>query len=78
MQIAKEFYSSTVGSSTEGRSAENWVDFNFFGHQLVIHETNQKTISNHNYVDGHGVPVPHFGVVLSMKQWVDFKEKIEI
>jgi len=76
LQIANEFYSSKLGLQ-QGRSAENGVDFNFFGHQLVIHETNQKTISNHNYVDGHGVPVPHFGVVLSMKQWVDFKEKLK-
>ena len=76
LQIAKEFYSSILGFQ-EGRSAEKWVDFNFFGHQLVIHETNQKIISNNNYVDGHGVPVPHFGVVLSMKQWLDFKERLE-
>ena len=75
LQIAKEFYSSTLGL-LEGRSDKKWVDFNFFGHQLVIHETNQKTISKNNYVDGHGVPVPHFGVVLTMKQWVVFKERL--
>ena len=41
LQIAKEFYSSILGFK-KGRSAKKWVDFNFFGHQLVIHETNQK------------------------------------
>lgn len=76
LQIAKEFYSSILGFK-EGRSDEKWVDFNFFGHQLVIHQTNKKSISSNNYVDGQGVPVPHFGVVLSMKQWVKFKERLK-
>lgn len=55
----------------EGRSTEDWVDFNFFGHQLVIHQKEDydpQRISN--AVDGQNVPVPHFGVVLT---WEDFK-----
>ena len=74
--VAREFYSQTLGF-IEGRSDDKWIDFNFYGHQLVIHDIGEKTISNNNFVDGHGVPVPHFGVVLTMEQWVDFKERLE-
>ena len=77
LQIAKEFYSSTLGFQ-EGRSAEKWVDFNFYGHQLVIHDIGEKTISNNNFVDGHGIPVPHFGVVLEWNQWSELAEKLKI
>ena len=70
---AREFYGSKMGLS-EGRSSEQWIDFNFFGHQLVTHlnpvigkDGSVNSIANH--VDGHGVPVPHFGVVLTMAQW---------
>lgn len=76
LQLCRKFYSNLLGLE-EGRSEKKWVDFNFFGHQLVIHETNQKTTSKNNYVDGHGVPVPHFGVVLTMKQWFEFKERLK-
>ena len=77
LQISKEFYSSTLGFQ-EGRSAEKWVDFNFYGHQLVIHDIGEKTISNNNFVDGHGIPVPHFGVVLEWNQWSELAEKLKI
>ncbi len=60
----------------EGRSDEKWVDFNFYGHQFVIHHTGEKSISNNNNVDGHGVPVPHFGVVLSMDEWQKLANKL--
>jgi len=54
----------------EGRSSDHWVDFNFFGHQLVIHYKEKETSSEtQNEVDGKAVPVPHFGVVL---EWDDF------
>lgn len=62
----------------EGRSSENWVDFNFFGHQLVIHQKdgfNPKRISN--LVDGHDVPVPHFGVVLTWDNWHTLAENLK-
>ncbi|HRX79634.1 MAG TPA: VOC family protein [Pirellulaceae bacterium] len=70
---ARKFYGETVGCS-EGRSSETWVDFNFFGHQVVCHlnpaiGANGKISSHSNPVDGHGVPVPHFGVVLTMDVW---------
>lgn len=56
----------------EGRSSDHWVDFNLFGHQLVIHFKPKKEAAelHHNPVDGHDVPVPHYGVVLP---WVTFQ-----
>lgn len=70
---ARRFYGETLGCS-EGRSDTTWVDFNLYGHQLVCHLNpslgkNGKIASHFNPVDGHGVPVPHFGVVLEMNQW---------
>ena len=75
LKIARNFYSEKLGFK-EGRSSENWVDFNFFGHQLVIHETNELGKSAKNLVDGHGVPIPHFGVVLNMEQWNILKNRL--
>jgi extradiol dioxygenase family protein len=66
---ARDFYSGRLGCS-EGRSAETWVDFNFSGHQLVCHLASEsRSASQINAVDGHGVPVPHFGIVLQMPEW---------
>ena len=61
----------------EGRSSDKWVDFNFFGHQFVLHETGFKNELNNNHVDGHGVPVPHFGVVLNMSDWNELANKLK-
>ena len=68
---SRQFYGEVLGCA-EGRSAEHWVDFNFFGHQLVIHQKPATEISEKpiaNPVDGHDVPVPHFGVVLDWDDW---------
>ena len=66
---ARAFYGGLLGLP-EGRSAETWVDFDFFGHQFVVH---QGPAASHdaaiNPVDGHGVPVPHFGVVLTLEDF---------
>ena len=75
----REFYRDVLDCS-EGRSDTHWVDFNFFGHQLVIHQKpaakpREKQISNP--VDGHEVPVPHFGVVLDWDDWVALSEKLK-
>jgi len=71
LAAARHFYAEVFGLQ-EGRSSDHWVDFNFFGHQLVIHE-HPKTVfqaaAHTNAVDGHDVPVPHFGVVLSWDDW---------
>lgn len=66
---ARSFYGELLGCP-EGRSAAEWVDFNFFGHQLVAHlAPDDVGSSSTNGVDGHGVPVRHFGVVLPMDLW---------
>ena len=74
IEIAKEFYGSKLGFS-EGRSDEHWVDFNFFGHQLVCHIGESNTFSNE--VDGKDVPIPHFGIVLEWEQFDIFAKKIK-
>lgn len=63
----------------EGRSSDHWVDFDFFGHQLVIHlkEKNSEEKETNNPVDGKDIPVPHFGVVLDMKTFKVFSEKLK-
>ena len=68
---ARKFYRDTL-ELTEGRSSDQWVDFDFFGHQLVIHykPKEESAAVHHNAVDGKAVPVPHYGVVL---EWNDFK-----
>ena len=61
----------------EGRSSDHWVDFNFFGHQLVIHLDDNIKNENTNSVDGKNVPIPHFGVVLEWKVFQEFAEKLK-
>jgi len=63
----------------EGRSSDHWVDFNFFGHQLVIHYKEKQSLESpiENSVDGKEVPVPHFGVVLDMETFREFSEKLK-
>ena len=71
------FYREILGCK-EGRSSDHWVDFNFFGHQLVIHFKESKQEEEYsNPVDGHDVPVPHFGVVLAWQQWHDFADRLK-
>ena len=77
---ARDFYGVKMGF-LEGRSAPEWVDFNMFGHQLVTHlnpsiGVDGKVSSIANAVDGHGVPVPHFGVVLEMNDWQELAERV--
>jgi extradiol dioxygenase family protein len=72
LAAARTFYGQTLGCP-EGRSAEDWIDFNLFGHQIVAHLKPRPAGSaptvHRNLVDGHDVPVPHFGVVLDMAAW---------
>jgi extradiol dioxygenase family protein len=72
LAAAREFYGGVLGLG-EGRSADNWVDWNFYGHQLVTHEVREprEPDDGHSWVDDHPVPVPHFGLLLSI---VDFHE----
>ena len=73
LEEARDFYGGVLGCP-EGRSDERWIDFDLFGHQLVCHLDPALgpagRVRHHvNPVDGHGVPVPHFGVVLHMSEW---------
>jgi extradiol dioxygenase family protein len=76
----RDFYRDILGCE-EGRSSDTWVDFNFFGHQFVIHLKPeyfaQQTADYSNAVDGHDVPVPHFGVVLTWDDWTLLAEKLK-
>ncbi len=80
LESSREFYGALFGCA-EGRSAESWVDFDFFGHQLVCHTSNHfpaaRREQSANPVDGHDVPVPHFGVVLSMDTWKSLAARLE-
>ncbi|MBV8688245.1 MAG: VOC family protein [Alphaproteobacteria bacterium] len=69
IEAARAFYGGLLGCP-EGRSAPEWVDFDFFGHQIVAHlDPTLRPPAHRNPVDGHDVPVPHFGAVLPMAQW---------
>ncbi len=73
----RSFYKDIIGC-TEGRSSDHWVDFNFYGHQLVIHiSENVNKPKSSNPVDGHDVPVPHFGIVLPWEEWEALGERIK-
>lgn len=78
LKKAEEFYGNLL-ELPRGRSNENWIDWNLFGHQLVTHlKPNQNNeLAAINLVDGKNVPVPHFGVVLTWQEWQDFADKIK-
>jgi extradiol dioxygenase family protein len=77
---ARAFYGVLLGCP-EGRSAPRWVDFNLYGHQLVCHlatmEAGRAGSGHHNPVDGHDVPVPHFGVILNRASWAALAERLQ-
>ena len=77
LAAARAFWGGTIGCS-EGRSADDWVDFNFYGHQIVAHLAPGETgPAQRNAVDGHGVPVRHFGIVLPMAEWEALAERLQ-
>ena len=69
------YYRDTLGLR-EGRSSNKWADFNFFGHQLVCHVSDGINEQVTNPVDGEEVPIPHFGVVLSIEEFEEFLLRI--
>ncbi|MDB4439028.1 VOC family protein [bacterium] len=77
VELARAFYRDIL-NCPEGRSDKNWVDFNLYGHQFVIHyKPKSETQENHsNNVDGHAVPVPHYGVVLEWLDWEDLAKRL--
>ncbi len=77
LAAARAFYGGLLGC-TEGRSSRAWIDFDFFGHQIVAHLAPARSgDAAVNHVDGHGVPVPHFGAVLDMEAWRVLADRLE-
>lgn len=76
LDAAREFYTKVLGCP-EGRSSDEWIDFDLFGHQIVTHlNTSYQAIDYANSVDGHNVPVPHFGVVLPWDAWQALADRL--
>jgi extradiol dioxygenase family protein len=80
LDAARRFYGEVLGC-TEGRSCDRWIDFNLYGHQIVAHRVDGASASTRpngeNAVDGHDVPVPHFGVVLPPAEWKALAERVK-
>ncbi|MBK9981216.1 MAG: VOC family protein [Saprospiraceae bacterium] len=77
LAIARQFYHDVM-KCKEGRTSELWTDYDLYGHQLVIHYQPKSELREHsNPVDGHDVPIPHFGVVLPWKEWEDLAQRLK-
>ena len=78
VQKARVFYRDVL-LCEEGRFAEKWVDFNMYGHQFVIHykPKSANEIAHTNIVDGHDIPVPHYGVILKWEDWEKLSERLQ-
>jgi extradiol dioxygenase family protein len=78
LKAARHFYGTVLGCP-EGRSSDQWIDFDLFGHQIVAHlkPGHGGTDAHHNPVDGHDVPVPHFGVVLRMEDFEPLAARVK-
>ena len=74
---ARAFYGGLLGCP-EGRSSEDWVDFDFYGHQIVAH-LQPAAVGDRasSAVDGHGVPIPHFGLIMEMPDWERLAERLK-
>lgn len=79
LAAAREFYGEVLGCP-EGRSAPTWVDFDLYGHQFVAHlddRLDARAVEHlKNAVDGHDVPVPHFGVLLEPQDWATLAARL--
>lgn len=76
LAAARAFYRGVLGCG-EGRSSDHWIDFDLYGHQIVAHlDPEARPSGTTNPVDGHDVPVPHFGVVLTMPQWEALADRL--
>jgi extradiol dioxygenase family protein len=85
IEEARLFYGGVLGCE-EGRSSDTWVDFDLYGHQIVAHykppvsesgsSDSDAAAIHHNPVDGHDVPVPHFGVILAMDEWKALRDRL--
>ena len=75
LAAAREFYGEVLGLP-QGRSAEAWVDWNLHGHQVVTHLVPSRVKAIHNPVDGHDVPVPHFGLILTIPEFHKLADRL--
>lgn len=75
LEAARKFYGETLGLQ-RGRSSENWTDWNLYGHQVVTHLAPGRISQIHNPVDGHDVPVPHFGVILTIPDFQRLAQRL--
>ena len=76
LDSTRAFYVDLLGCPA-GRSAERWLDFNFFGHQLSAHVAEDAAAAATNVVDGDAVPVRHFGCILPWDEWRALADKLE-
>lgn len=76
LEAARQFYVGLLGCET-GRESDRWIDFNFFGHQLVAHLAPPESNVTTNPVDGEAVPVRHFGVILEWQQWEQLADRLK-
>jgi extradiol dioxygenase family protein len=75
LDAARAFYGGMLGCA-QGRSAETWIDWDFRGHQIVTHLAASAADRIHNPVDGHDVPVPHFGLILTVADFHELAERL--
>ncbi len=76
---ARDFYTNILNCE-EGRSDKLWIDFNLYGHQFVVHykpKNEKENVTHYNPVDGHDVPIPHYGVVLDYEEWHVLSERLK-
>jgi extradiol dioxygenase family protein len=76
LAAARAFWGGIMGCG-DGRSSDEWIDFDFRGHQIVAHLVSERRDAGANAVDGHDVPVPHFGLVLPMEEWTELATRLE-
>ena len=76
LEDTKKWYCDVLGC-TLGRESDDWVDFNFYGHQVVAHLSSNFNVNQTNEVDGEQVPIRHFGVILTTNDWDRLRYKLE-
>ncbi|WP_410791362.1 VOC family protein [Kribbella sp. C-35] len=76
LDAARHFYGEVLGLE-QGRSSDTWIDWNLRGHQFVTHVAPERAQRIHNPVDGHDVPVPHFGLILTVDEFQIFAERLK-
>ncbi len=76
LDAARSFYAGVLGCA-EGRSSDRWIDFDLYGHQITMHLSGKPAVDIvHGDVDGKAVPIPHFGVVLTMPDWQALADRL--